>query len=103
MFVEHAEAATGGVLYNKGIPRNFGKFTEKNLCQSLFYLTCRPEASNFIKIKTLPQVFSHEFCEIPKNNVFSKELQATGSEHKYQPFVMLKSKVRIVVAKQDLC
>ena len=31
------EAATGGVLYKKSVLKNFAKFTEKHLCQSLFF------------------------------------------------------------------
>ena len=31
------EAATRGVLYKKGVLRNFTKFTGKHLCQSLFF------------------------------------------------------------------
>ena len=38
------------------------------------------EVSNFIKRKTLAQVFSREFCEIFKKNFFKKHLQATASE-----------------------
>ena len=44
------------VFCEKGVLRNFAKFTGKNLCQS-----------NFFKKETLAQVFSSEFCEIPKN------------------------------------
>ena len=35
--------------------------------ESLFKLSCRPQASNFIKKETPTQVFSCEFCEISKN------------------------------------
>ena len=45
------------VLCEKGVPRNFTKFTGKHLCQSLF----------FDKKETLVQVFCCEFCEISKN------------------------------------
>ena len=41
----------------KGVLRNFAKFTEKHLCQSLF----------FIKKEALAQVFSYEFCGISRN------------------------------------
>ena len=43
------EAATGGILSEKVL------------------LEISPEACNFIKIETLTQVFSCEFCEISKN------------------------------------
>ena len=50
--------------------RNFTKFTEKHLCQGLFFNKVAGEACNFIKKETLIQVFSCEFCEISKN-IFS--------------------------------
>ena len=34
----------------------------------------------FIKIETLAQVFSCEFCEISKNTFFTEHLQTTASE-----------------------
>ena len=43
------------VFYKKAVLRNFAKFTGKH---------------NFIKLETLAQVFSCEFCEISKN-IFS--------------------------------
>ena len=47
----------------KGVPRNFTKFTGKHL---------RPQACNFIKKQTLAQVFSCEFCEISRNNFLKR-------------------------------
>ena len=47
------------VFYKKDVLRNFAKFTEKHLCQSLFF-----------NKETLAQVFSCVFCEISKN-IFS--------------------------------
>ena len=52
------------VFCEKGVLRNFAKFTGKHLCQSLFF---NKAALNFIKKETLAQVFSCEFCEISKN------------------------------------
>ena len=60
------EPATGAV--RKGVFRDFKKFTEKHLCQSLFL------------IKLQASVFSCEFCEIPKNT-FSKEHLWTTAFH----------------------
>ena len=40
----------------KGVPRNFAKFTG-----------LRSQACKFIKIETLAQVLSSEFCKISKN------------------------------------
>ena len=54
------------VFCKKGVLRNFGKFTGKDLCQSLCFNKVAGQACNFIKIKTLAQFFSCEFCEISK-------------------------------------
>ena len=61
----------------KVVLKNFAKFTEKHLCQSLFLikLTC-----DFIKKETLAQVFSCQFCDIFKNTFFTEHLRATASE-----------------------
>ena len=53
----------------KGVLRNFAKFTRKHLCQSLF---------NFIKREALVQMFSCEFCEDFKNTFFTEHLRATA-------------------------
>ena len=50
------------VFCRKGVFRNFAKFTEKHLCQSLF----------LNKVEALAQVFSCEFCEIFKNTFFTE-------------------------------
>ena len=60
-----SEAAAGRVLKKKGVLRNFAKFPEKQLCQSLFF-------NEVFFIKKEAVVFSCEFCEISKNN-FSTE------------------------------
>ena len=41
----------------------------------------RPQACNFIKKDTLPQMFSREFCEISKNTFFTEYLWKTPSGH----------------------
>ena len=53
----------------KGVLRNFAKFSGKHLCQSLF-ISCRPQAWNFMKKGTLAQLFSCEFCKTSKNILF---------------------------------
>ena len=55
------------VFCEKGVLRNFTKFSGKHLCQS-----CQPQACNFIKKETLAQAFSCKFCEISKNIFFSR-------------------------------
>ena len=52
-----SKSSRPGVFCKKDVHRNFAKFTEKQLCQSLLTL---------LK-KKLAQVFSCEFCEISKN------------------------------------
>ena len=69
--LEISKAATRGVLYKKGVLRNFLEFTGKHLCQ----LSCRPEA--------LAKVFSCEFYEIFKNIFFTEHLWTTVSEIYY--------------------
>ena len=58
------------VLNKKDVLRNFAKFTEKHLCESLFLNKVAGQACNFIKKQTLAQVLSCELCEISKNTFF---------------------------------
>ena len=51
------------VFYEKGVLRNFTKFTGKHLCQRLF----------FNKVAGL------KFCKISKNNFFTEHLSTTAS------------------------
>ena len=68
----------------KGVLRSFAKFTEKHLCQSLFFdKVTGGGGCNFIKKETLAQVFSREFCEISKNTFFKEHLWTTASEGEY--------------------
>ena len=60
------KAATRRVLL-KGVLRNLVKFTGKLPYQSLCFNKVAGLRPNFIKIETLPQVFSCEFYEISKN------------------------------------
>ena len=69
-FIPIWEVSSGGVLYKKGVLKDFTKLTVKHL---------RPEACNFIKKETLAKVFSCEFCEIFKNSIFTEHFQATAS------------------------
>ena len=64
----------------KGVLRNFAKFTGKHLCQSLFLINLQARACNFIKKETLAQVFSGEVCKIYKNIFFTEHLWTTASE-----------------------
>ena len=61
------------VFSKNDVLRNFGKFTGKHLCQSLFFfLICRPQPDNFVKKETLALVFCCEFFEISKNTCFHR-------------------------------
>ena len=64
--VPFTEAVAKKCSIRKGVLRNFAKFTEKHLCQSLTK-------------ETLAQVFSCEFYEISKNTFFTEILWATAS------------------------
>ena len=52
----------------------------KHLCHKLFFNKVAGQAGNFIKKETMAQVFSCEFCEIPKNTFFQEHLWATASK-----------------------
>ena len=86
------------VFCEKGVLRNFAKFTGKHLCQSLFFnkvlrnfakFTGKHQCQSllFNKVaglqlylkKTPAQVFSCEFCEISKNTFFTEHLWTTAS------------------------
>ena len=47
----------------KSVLRNFAKFTEKHLCQSLYFNKVAGQACNFIKIEALAQVFPVNFAK----------------------------------------
>ena len=55
---------------------NFGKFTGKHMCWSLF-INKVTGAFNVLKKVTLTQVFPCEFCETFKSNFFTEHLRAT--------------------------
>ena len=59
----------------EGVLRNFAKFLEKHLCQSLFF----NKVAGLRKKETLTRVFSCEFCEIFKNTFFTEHLWTTAS------------------------
>ena len=45
------------------------------------------QAYSYIKKETLAQVFSCEFCENFKNNIFTEHLQTAASEKAYQSYI----------------
>ena len=70
---ETARSDRPELFYKKGVRRNFTKFTEKHLCQSLF----------FIKKETLAQVFFCGFCEISKETFLHRTLLVAASGKHY--------------------
>ena len=68
--VQGLEATTGAFVQKKCVFKNFSKFTGKHEYQSFFFNKVVGVRLFFIKRKALVQVFSCEFCEIPKN-IFS--------------------------------
>ena len=63
----------------KGVLKNFAKFTESTCARVTFLIKLQAEAGNFIKKETLAKMFSCEFCEIFKNILFMEHLRATAS------------------------
>ena len=59
----------------KGVLKNFAKFTGKSLCRKIF----------LNKVAGSLQVFSCEFCEIFKNNYFVEHLQMAASKSEINP------------------
>ena len=59
--------------------RNFAKFTRKNLCQNLFLIKLNSVDLQFIKKKTLAEVFPCEFYKICKNAFFAEHHRTTNS------------------------
>ena len=67
------------VFYEKGVLKNFAKFTEKRQYWSLF-LTTRLQASGFATLlKRAFNVFSCKFWETFKKTLFTEHLQVATS------------------------
>ena len=61
----------------KSVLRDFAKFTEKHLCQSLFFnkvAGLSPQACNFIKKETLARYFPVNFAKLIKTPFFIEHL-----------------------------
>ena len=63
----------------KAVFKSFAKFTEKHLCERLFFNKVAATAYNSIKKVTLLQVFSCEFCVIFKNTFLTEHIRVTAS------------------------
>ena len=65
------------MLYKIDVLKNFAKLTAKTpMPESIFKKSCGPEAWT----EALAQVFSCEFCEIPKNIFFTEYLWTSASD-----------------------
>ena len=73
----NGKALTRSCSVKKAVLKNFLKFTEKHLRQSLFFN--KIEVCNFIKTENLAQVFSCEFSEIFKNTFIQRTRLVTAS------------------------
>ena len=80
----YKEAATGGVL-QKSVLKTFANFTEKHLCQCLFFNKVEGLVLQlFIKQETLTQMLSCEICESFKNTFFTRHLRCWFCLQRYQ-------------------
>ena len=57
------EAATRGVLYKKGVLKNFAKFTGKHLCQSLFLIESQAPPGTLLKRRLWHRCFPLNFAK----------------------------------------
>ena len=97
--LSHTRSSRQEVFCEKGVLRNFIKFTGKHLCQSLFFnkvVDLRPATCNFIKKETLAQMFSFEFCEISKKTFFYRTPLLAASSTLIISFIAVLSRRRCV-------
>ena len=65
----------------KGVLRNFIKFTGKHLCQILFLMKLQASGLQHYQKETLAQVFSCDIYEICKNTFFHRTPLAAPSAY----------------------
>ena len=76
-----SEPAIWGILWEK-VFLEIWQNSQENTCARVSFSIkkdLQPKACNFIEKKTLPQVFSCEFCQVSKNTFFTEHLPAAGS------------------------
>ena len=78
----------------KGVLRNFAKFTGKHLCQRLFFNKVAGQACK----ETLAQVFSRECCEISKNT-FSYRTHPVVFLEMERHFIVFPFFITMIIAK----
>ena len=72
------------MFYKEGVLKNFSKFTEKHLCQSLlFNKVSGVSLQLYFKKETLAQVLYCEFCEIFKKAIFTEHFWKTASASRF--------------------
>ena len=64
-------------IFKTDFLKNFAKLTEKHLLRSLFLISFKTTV--FFQNETPTQVFSSEFCETFKNNIFTEHPRTTAS------------------------
>ena len=64
-------------IFKTVVLKIFAKLTEKHLLRSLFLISFKTTV--FFQNETPTQVFSSEFCETFKNNIFTEYLRTTAS------------------------
>ena len=72
--LQQTEAATGAVLRKKVFLKILQNLQESTCARVCFLIKLQASASNFIKKKTITQVFFYEFFEIFKNTFLIKHL-----------------------------
>ena len=84
------EAATRGFLLEK-VVLEISQNSQENTCAIVsFLIKLQVQACNFSKKETMAQVFSYEFCEIPKNAFFTEHLRTTASSKLMQTLCFVK-------------
>ena len=84
----------------KGVLRNFAKFTGKHLCQSLFFLIkLQASVCNFIIKGALGQVFSCEFCEISQNTFSHRTAPVAASV--FRILLILNLSFKIILTSKE--
>ena len=80
-FLKLQKQSSRGVLYKKGILRNFAKFTGKHLCQRVFFNKVAGLSPATLLRNSLARVFSCEFNEISLNTSFYRTPPVAASEN----------------------
>ena len=98
---KNLKSMLAGVFWKIGFLKYFAKFTGKHLCQSFFF--------NKVANLSLAEVFSGEFCEIPKNVFLTEQLWPTACRSTknilfYSQFFFLEiaHKIKVIPSKSKI-